>query len=421
LIVRWRSSFTTTRVSQLVSLSILLYSLSATNSSSADPADVFPKGPYVATQISERILYPSLFGVSAGLPVADVSGVLLSNGNIRAYVFAQNKGIVVADSSDGKTFTQVGNAFGGDKGQGMPRVVKLSDGKFRMYNMVGDGIACSTSTDGINFTVEKSLCIKASDFPSVPNGLTGAAIVKLSDGSFRAYFSDMVKAGTGPDPHLVFSAKSSDGLNWVADSGVRVGQGSSITRSAEHPAVIAHSDGSVTLFYYDNGARPIKEANGKWQMDSTGQGVWYATSSDNGLTFSGERRLDFPPSVKRGFGNDPDLFLDKSGKIIFWGGDFDPAIGGTIGAYELSVFVEPTPPTPTPTQTPTPPTPTPPTPTPTPTVSATPTPSQTPVVIAPLPTKPAAAKKITITCVKGKTIKKVTAVNPKCPAGYKKK
>ena len=32
-----------------------------------------------------------------------------------------------------------------------------------------------------------------------------------------------------------------------------------------------------------------------------------------------------------------------------------------------------------------------------------------------------AAKATTITCVKGKTNKKVTAVNPKCPAGYKKK
>jgi hypothetical protein len=31
------------------------------------------------------------------------------------------------------------------------------------------------------------------------------------------------------------------------------------------------------------------------------------------------------------------------------------------------------------------------------------------------------AKKITITCAKGTLIKKVTAVNPKCPAGYKKK
>ena len=33
----------------------------------------------------------------------------------------------------------------------------------------------------------------------------------------------------------------------------------------------------------------------------------------------------------------------------------------------------------------------------------------------------AAKKKISITCMKGKLIKKVTAINPKCPAGYKKK
>ena len=45
-----------------------------------------------------------------------------------------------------------------------------------------------------------------------------------------------------------------------------------------------------------------------------------------------------------------------------------------------------------------------PTPTPTPTVTASPL-----------------AKKTTITCVKGKLVKKVTAVSPKCPAGYKKK
>jgi hypothetical protein len=32
-----------------------------------------------------------------------------------------------------------------------------------------------------------------------------------------------------------------------------------------------------------------------------------------------------------------------------------------------------------------------------------------------------AMKKSSITCVKGKTSKKVTAVNPKCPTGYKKK
>jgi hypothetical protein len=33
----------------------------------------------------------------------------------------------------------------------------------------------------------------------------------------------------------------------------------------------------------------------------------------------------------------------------------------------------------------------------------------------------AATKKITITCMKGKLTKKVTAIKPKCPSGYKKK
>jgi hypothetical protein len=49
----------------------------------------------------------------------------------------------------------------------------------------------------------------------------------------------------------------------------------------------------------------------------------------------------------------------------------------------------------------------------TPAPSATPSPSAS--------AKPATPKKISITCVKGKTSKKVTAINPKCPTGYKKK
>ena len=44
--------------------------------------------------------------------------------------------------------------------------------------------------------------------------------------------------------------------------------------------------------------------------------------------------------------------------------------------------------------------------------AATPTPSATPTTFV---------KKTTITCIKGKSSKKVTAVNPKCPSGWKKK
>jgi uncharacterized membrane-anchored protein YhcB (DUF1043 family) len=65
------------------------------------------------------------------------------------------------------------------------------------------------------------------------------------------------------------------------------------------------------------------------------------------------------------------------------------------------------------------------TPTPTPSQSTqptpTPTPSQSAKPAAVTSKKPTPPKKTTIICLKGKVTKKVTAVKPKCPAGYKKK
>ena len=69
---------------------------------------------------------------------------------------------------------------------------------------------------------------------------------------------------------------------------------------------------------------------------------------------------------------------------------------------------------------------------PTPTAAATPaaTPSATPVapsteqpmvIAAPVSPSKAANKKRTITCVKGKQVRKVTAANPKCPSGFKRR
>jgi hypothetical protein len=53
------------------------------------------------------------------------------------------------------------------------------------------------------------------------------------------------------------------------------------------------------------------------------------------------------------------------------------------------------------------------------TPSASPTPTMTPKPRA--STQAAAGKKVTITCVKGKTVKKVTAIKPVCPSGHKKR
>jgi hypothetical protein len=48
-------------------------------------------------------------------------------------------------------------------------------------------------------------------------------------------------------------------------------------------------------------------------------------------------------------------------------------------------------------------------------------PTPTPAPSAAAPMAPVAKKSVTITCVKGKTAKKVSGESPKCPTGYKKK
>ena len=48
--------------------------------------------------------------------------------------------------------------------------------------------------------------------------------------------------------------------------------------------------------------------------------------------------------------------------------------------------------------------------------NGTPTPTPTPSASTKAP-----IKAVTITCIKGKMTKKVTAAKPKCPTGYKKK
>ena len=86
----------------------------------------------------------------------------------------------------------------------------------------------------------------------------------------------------------------------------------------------------------------------------------------------------------------------------------------------VTLFQDPEP-TPTPTPTPTPLV----TASPTPTPEVTPSPQPTVVAPSPSPTKNTnlvtTAKRTTIVCTKGKLTKRVTAVKPKCPAGYKKK
>ena len=193
------------------------------------------------------------------------------------------------------------------------------------------------------------------------------------------------------------------------------------------------TDATATTFVRDPGARLtggyvdtdiLRAVDGDWvMMVSTGPGagtqyLYMATSKDglswdvlpNPISTNSESALD-PTGYETGTNTWRIYYASAApGKRT----DENYILKRATLSWMASVAT-PTP-TPTPVATATP-TPTP-TPTPSETASATPTPTPTPTVVATV--KPA-AKKTTITCVKGKKTKKVTAVKPKCPKGYKKR
>lgn len=270
-------------------------------------------------QVHGPVLTPSDFNVAAGLPVADMSAIVLEDGRIRLYLFAQGRGIVSATSltPEGLTFVPDAGERLGD-GSGMPRIVRRPEGGYRLFFISGDGIKSATSEDGLTFTVEAGFRVSKEQAglttaAGVLEALSGASLIHLADGRYRMYFSDLPRPGAGPGGHRIKSAVSTDMLTWTVEEGLRMGVGAAtLPESAEHPSALAHADGRMTLYY------------GKFvgPGSSNPEGLYFSTSSD-GLSFEAETYAIF-------HANDPDMIRRQDGTLLAYYGDFDPAIGGII-------------------------------------------------------------------------------------------
>jgi len=321
-------------ISRVISTLVLICLLS--HEAAAQEPNPLPMAAGACTIVGP-LLGPSDFGIAAGLPLADTSAVLLEDGRVRMYMFAQDRGIVSAVS-----LTAEGVSFVAEEGErlpdgsGMPRVVAIPTGGLRLFYTSGDGIQSATSEDGLTFTVEPGFRITAEEagFSGATAGgaTSGATVVQLADGRYRMYFSDLPRPGDPPGGHRVKSAVSTDQLAWTVEEGVRLGPGAPVlTDSAEHPFALANPDGTVTLYY------------GKFPGPGSAstEGVYESTSAD-GLTFEQETYDVF-------FGNDPDALRLMDGSLVVYYGQFDPAVGGTINVARCT---DPSPdlsPTPTPT------------------------------------------------------------------------
>lgn len=286
------------------------------------PTPAPPAQPTGVCTIVGPLLGPRDFGVPAGQPVADTTAVLLADGRVRLYVFAQGRGIVSAISltTEGTSFVAEPGTRLPD-GSGMPRAVVLSDSRVRLFYTSGGGIKSAISSDGLTFVDEPGVRITAaaagfaSTTPGQPGATSGATVVQISDGRYRLYFSDLPRPGDPPGGHIIKSAVSRNQLEWTMEDGVRLGTGApALTESAEHPFALVNPNGSVTLYYGKFG--------GPGAM--TPEGLYQATSTD-GLTFAQETLAVF-------FANDPDVVRLTDGTVMLYYGQFDPVVGGTINA-----------------------------------------------------------------------------------------
>jgi hypothetical protein len=325
--------------------------------------------------------------------------------------------------------------------------VKLSDGTYRAYYVAQDFNTCTNtvetgllSTDGLEVTGATKTSIFQKVEAITIKDLSGKEMkvckteawgvpdaVVTPDGKVRIYIVEEVAGATASDA-------SQKKCTAVDKNSLKRQDGSPIAVVPPTNEVIASytsTDSSGTTFTKDSGYRFVggyvdpdilRAKTGDWvAIVSTGPGCegqqYFVATSTDGLGWKIATSALNKLNVYAGDPTGYELSANKF-RIYYWTSPFHmgtgPATGFTLrrGTLELKSVAEPTP-TPTTSPTPTP------TPSPTPSVSATSTPA--PVASKAVVVSTPKAKTVTIQCVKGKTVKKVTGVNPKCPSGYTKK
>jgi len=163
----------------------------------------------------------------------DVTVVKLDDGRYRLYGNSSNnpgpgqRGFDSFISDDGLNFQKEEGYRLTGPGVFMPFVIKLPDGKYRLYftdQEVAIGkegaraIMSAISNDGLDFIIEEGDRLTYTENDYEASGIRGAKILQLSKGSYRMYYH-----GIDESNHWrVLSAVSGDGLEWTREEGVRI-------------------------------------------------------------------------------------------------------------------------------------------------------------------------------------------------------
>ena len=215
---------------------------------------------------------------------------------------------VSAPSQNSKTWQVGGVAVAGNWADA--DVVSLGGGRYRMYYSVEPEVSgnklemySATSEDGIKWTQEAGTRKTFATFPSV---------LKLPDGKWRLYFQN---AG------VIKSALSSDGLSWQDEAGTRLDAANSLGLNFENvaaPSVERLDDGTYLMVYRGT----VNQAYNDQAPNKNTQLFLWATSKDGLSWEKQGLAIDSRNSTLQGLADGPEFvpkWDDGSVKLFFWG------------------------------------------------------------------------------------------------------
>lgn len=130
-----------------------------------------------------------------------------------------------------------------------PDVIRLSDGSWRMYYTVKEGIVSAVSQDGKTWTKEQGVRVAPASHSRNQARIGSATVMTLKDGTFRMLFE------ASDEKQTIFeisSATSKDGLDWKKEGGARVSDTNKFDqRIAASPDAVKTESGSWRLYYSD--------------------------------------------------------------------------------------------------------------------------------------------------------------------------
>ncbi len=157
----------------------------------------------------------------------------------------------------------------------VPNILRLEDGRFRLYYGGAGGILSAISQDGLAFTKESGVRVASGSQGSLEMIVSDPTLVILNDGRIRMYYKGANgSGGPGQAIHSIFSAISTDGLLFEKE-GIRIdSQQTPDGGWASVPEAILLPDGNIRIYYVSNGT-------------DVGHGIVSAVSED-GLNFTRE-------------------------------------------------------------------------------------------------------------------------------------